>query len=122
MKLGKLGEQIMLRSQKAFENIKYTGYEIAEGTKYYFSEKNVLIKQKEILQLLLKQQNLGYDCHFAINSCSVESDNFFDFFITSKVAKEIESGSPKFICGCSRTELAFCIFARIGYTPKKNTI
>ncbi len=31
MKLGKLGEQIMLKSKKSFENITFTGYEIAEG-------------------------------------------------------------------------------------------
>ncbi len=65
------------------------------------------------------QQNLGYACHFAINSCGIDTDIFFDFFLASKVAKEIESGSPIFICGCSGTELALTIFSRIGYTPKK---
>lgn len=65
------------------------------------------------------QQNLGYACHFAINSCAIDSDSFFDFFITSRVAKEIENGSPKFICGCSGTELALSVFTRIGYTPKR---
>ena len=35
MKLGKLGEQIMLKSQRSFEKITFTGYEIAEGQKYY---------------------------------------------------------------------------------------
>lgn len=47
MKLGKLGEQIMLRSQKAFENIKYTGYEIAEGKKYYSLRKERFNKAKK---------------------------------------------------------------------------
>lgn len=65
------------------------------------------------------QQNLGYACHFAINSCDVESDYFFDFFITSKIAKEIETGSPKFLCGCSGTELALSVFTRVGYSPKR---
>ena len=65
------------------------------------------------------QQNLGYACHFAINSCCVDTDSFFDFFIASKVAKEIEAGSPIFISGCSGTELALTIFDRIGYIPKK---
>ena len=35
MKLGKLGEQIVLKSPKAFERIKYVEYEIAENKKYY---------------------------------------------------------------------------------------
>jgi hypothetical protein len=35
MKLGNLGEQIVLISKKAFENIKFLGYEIAEKDVYY---------------------------------------------------------------------------------------
>ena len=35
MKLGKLGEQIVLKSQKSFDRIKYTGYEVASGKLYY---------------------------------------------------------------------------------------
>lgn len=35
MKLGKLGEQIMLKSEKAFERISFKGYELAEGKKYF---------------------------------------------------------------------------------------
>ena len=35
MKLGKLGEQIVLKSKKAFDLIKFKNYEIAEGKKYY---------------------------------------------------------------------------------------
>lgn len=65
------------------------------------------------------QQTLGNAFHFAINSCSVNTDSFFDFFLASKVAKELESDSPIFICGCSGTELALTIFDRIGYIPKK---
>ncbi len=46
MKLGKLGEQIMLKSQKSFEQIKFTGYEIAEGKKYYPLRKERFNKAK----------------------------------------------------------------------------
>ena len=35
MKLGKLGEQIVLKSQKAFNQLEFKNYEIAEGKKYY---------------------------------------------------------------------------------------
>ena len=35
MKLGKLGEQIVLKSQKAFDQLKFKNYEIAEGKNYY---------------------------------------------------------------------------------------
>lgn len=35
MKLGKLGEQIVLKSQKAFTQLEFKNYEIAEGKKYY---------------------------------------------------------------------------------------
>lgn len=35
MKLGKLGEQFVLKSQKSFETIKFIGYEVADNTIYY---------------------------------------------------------------------------------------
>jgi hypothetical protein len=39
MKLGKLGEQYVLKSQKAFEAIKFLDYEIADNTIYYAKRK-----------------------------------------------------------------------------------
>ena len=35
MKLGKLGEQVVLKSEKAFDAIEFLGYEIADNTIYY---------------------------------------------------------------------------------------
>ena len=35
MKLGKLGEQIVLKSQKAFNQLEFKKYEMADGKKYY---------------------------------------------------------------------------------------
>lgn len=39
MRLGKLGEQIVLKSQFAFSRIKYEGFEIAEKDRYYVLRK-----------------------------------------------------------------------------------
>ena len=60
-------------------------------------------------------ENLGFAVDFAVNGCSIDSDLFYDFFIVSKVAKQIEDGSPVFICGRSGTELALEIFDRVGF-------
>ena len=35
MHLGKLGQQFVLKSKKAFERIKYVGYEVAESDEWY---------------------------------------------------------------------------------------
>lgn len=40
MKLGKLGEQIVLKSQKAFDAIKFVDYEIADNSIYYAKRKS----------------------------------------------------------------------------------
>lgn len=40
MKLGKLGEQIVLKSQKAFDAIKFVDYEIADNAVYYAKRKS----------------------------------------------------------------------------------
>lgn len=39
MKLGKLGEQFVLKSQKAFDTIRFLDYEIADNTLYYAKRK-----------------------------------------------------------------------------------
>ena len=38
MRLGKLGEQIVLKSQKAFDQIKFMGYENVEAEEYYIKK------------------------------------------------------------------------------------
>lgn len=40
MKLGKLGEQIVVKSQSAFSNLKYEGFEVAEKDQYYVLRKS----------------------------------------------------------------------------------
>ena len=39
MQLGKLGEQIVLKSKFAFSNLKYEGFDIAEKNQYYVLRK-----------------------------------------------------------------------------------
>lgn len=39
MRLGKLGEQFVLKSQKAFDAIKFLDYTVADNTEYYFKRK-----------------------------------------------------------------------------------
>ena len=39
MKLGKLGEQIMIKSEKAFSQIQFKKYEIAISEEYYIKRK-----------------------------------------------------------------------------------
>ena len=58
--------------------------------------------------------NFGFAVDFAVNGCALNPDNFYDFFIASKIAKQIEEGSPIFICGSSGTELALAVFDRVG--------
>lgn len=42
------------------------------------------------------QQNLGYACHFAINSCCVDTDSFFDFLLPQKLPKKLKQ-VPQFL-------------------------
>lgn len=40
MKLGKLGQQFVLKSKKAFESIKFVGYEVAENSIWYVKKQS----------------------------------------------------------------------------------
>ncbi len=63
-------------------------------------------------------KKMGFAFDFAVNGCNLLPDSFYDFFIMSKVAKAIESGSPVFVCGCSGTELVLNVFERVGYSEQ----
>lgn len=53
IKLGKLGEQIVMKSPKAFERLEYVGYEKAEANKYYHKRmKRNLVANDEFVKLL----------------------------------------------------------------------
>ena len=38
MHLGKLGEQIVLKSEKAFQQLNFIGYEVADAEEYYIKK------------------------------------------------------------------------------------
>ena len=50
LRLGNLGEQIVLKSEKAFEHIRFLGYEIADSSIYYpFRQERNMKARKEFL-------------------------------------------------------------------------
>lgn len=59
LKLGKLGKQIVLKSKKAFEQIKYIGNEIANYNVYYIKRRNRNINAK--LEYLNRKDKISND-------------------------------------------------------------
>lgn len=59
MKLGKLGEQIVLKSEFAFQNIKYEGHEIALMSKYLDLKNNRFKDANQTYFSLLEEENDG---------------------------------------------------------------
>ena len=79
MKLGELGEQVVLMSKKAFGQIQYKGYEISDSSIYYS-------KRKE-------RENRAND---AFNTMH-ESDNFTpdDLYIIDILREEVKADDPR---------------------------
>ncbi len=77
MRLGKLGEQIVLKSQKAFELIEFTGYEFAEG-KVYFSK-----REKRMVEAKRDYKK------------SLEVDDISGFFIRDFILNEVKNGDAR---------------------------
>lgn len=59
MKLGKLGEQIVLKSKKAFDLIEFQKYEVAEGKKYYTLRLNRMEKAKSDYKKSLEDSDIS---------------------------------------------------------------
>ena len=52
------------------------------------------------------QEVLGDMMDYGINTCSIEAEQFFTMFISSRVAEQFEKGNPRYIAGMSGGELA----------------
>lgn len=58
MRLGKLGEQIVLKSQKAFDTIRFLDYTVADNKIYYYKRKTRDAEAREAFQQELKNEDL----------------------------------------------------------------
>ena len=83
MQLGKLGEQYVIKSEKAFNQIEFNSAELADNTIYYARRQ-------------MRDDDLN-----------ISMDDFLDMFIISGIAAQFASGVPKFVSGFSGTELVW---------------
>ncbi|MGN0506798.1 MAG: helix-turn-helix domain-containing protein [Lachnospiraceae bacterium] len=51
------------------------------------------------------QKNLAHMMDFAVNTCEIEADDFFEMFLVSGIAEEFGSGNPAYVCGMTGCEL-----------------
>ncbi len=58
MRLGKLGEQIVLKSEKAFDSIKFISYEVCDNTIYYAKRKARDDAAREAFNVELEKEDL----------------------------------------------------------------
>ena len=59
MRLGKLGEQIVIKSKFAFSRLKYEGFDIAEKEKYYVLQKARDDEANQLYQEMLEEESDG---------------------------------------------------------------
>ena len=59
MRLGKLGEQIVIKSPFAFSNLKYEGFTVAEKEQYYVSRKSRNDEANRLYFEMLEQESDG---------------------------------------------------------------
>lgn len=59
-------------------------------------------------------QNLGEAVDYAVNSCGISMESFFDLFIATGIASQFAAGVPKFVSGMSGTELVYEVIEKSG--------
>ena len=64
-------------------------------------------------------RNLGDMIEYAVCDCGYHPDEFFDWFIASKIAEKFGKGSPKYIAGMSGIELAEAVMLEVHIKPKR---
>ena len=63
------------------------------------------------------QRILGDMMDYAVYTCEIEADTFFDMFLVSGIAEQFENGNPTYIAGMTGCELAREIFVKSGTKP-----
>lgn len=63
--------------------------------------------------LYYAQNNLGHMIDFAVNTCDIELDIFFQMFLASNICKQFEDGNPAYIAGKTGCELARLVVSEI---------
>ena len=101
MRLGKLGEQFVLISKKAFDNITFKDSYIVSNKEQYY-EKRMARDQKA-------RKNMGCMLDYAINTLGYSLSSFFDLFLKSSICLRFETGDFSVIAGMSGIENAYAV-------------
>lgn len=64
--------------------------------------------------LMLSQRVLGDMLDYAVYSCEMDADKFFDMFLASGIAEQVGNGNPAYIAGMNGCELAKAVFLKSG--------
>lgn len=62
------------------------------------------------------RNNLGFAFDCVANHCKRDLTEFFDIFIASNIASQIEKGNSKYLCGLSGTELVLTVYDKVGFS------
>ena len=65
--------------------------------------------------------NLASMFDLAVNDYNIDGDKFWDMFVTSGIAEQIENNNPKYTTGQSGEELLLEIIRRAGITAIKES-
>lgn len=63
------------------------------------------------------QRILGDMMDYAVYTCEIETDPFFEMFLVSGIAEQFENGNPTYVAGMTGCELAREIFMKSGMKP-----
>lgn len=65
------------------------------------------------------QRILGDMMDFAVNTCGMEPDEYFEHFLISPISKQFEEGNPLYVAGCNGCELLKKVLSGNGFSEVK---
>ena len=148
MLLGKLGEQIVAMSGKAFARFTFEEAIPAPCDMYYpkklardskaredfakEKDRETVLSEKYVLDIIREEwgnedelylddamANLGDMVEYAVCTLGYAPDDFFGWFISSGIASKFENGNPKYVAGMSGVELADAVLAAVNMQSER---
>lgn len=97
-------QQVVLRSKKAFEHIRFVSVISVDAAEYYIKRR--MRDSESTKEIQNYRRTLAEAMDYAVNSCKLTLDEFMELFITGGLAEQFQEGVSKYVTGLTGAELA----------------
>ncbi|MBR0373489.1 MAG: DUF3990 domain-containing protein [Mogibacterium sp.] len=113
-KAAKSNEQVVLKSQRAVDRLRFIDFNTAERDRYYLARKarnDAVVHATRELYRSKAMERVGDAFDFAVNELGMSGADFAGLFVNSRLCRRLENAEPRYLFGKSGVEFALEVVA-----------